>query len=231
MNETLKILSQIESDSKGVKTALKNLQNELIIQDLHKASLEKVRLLKNQNHLKIQLGCGPKFKQGWINIDIWGDDNLHLDIRETLPFSNDSASVIYSEHVIEHLEYPDEIVHLLKESRRILEPGGKFSLGVPDAEITLKQYANGELPGLIHKWSNDENLRWFPEWVWTSPMNVVNFVFRQGDEHKFAYDFETMLKLLEENGFVNIARRDFNCELDSEERRDGTLYVDGFKPL
>jgi hypothetical protein len=35
---------------------------------------------------------------------------------------------------------------------------------------------------------------------------------------------------LERAGFVKVRRRDFDPELDSEERSLGTLYVDAYKP-
>ena len=46
-----------------------------------------------------------------------------------------------------------------------------------------------------------------------------------------AYDFTTMEKALSRAGFVDIRRREFDAELDSESRRLGTLYVDARKPV
>ena len=62
-------------------------------------------------------------------------------------------------------------------------------------------------------------------------MHSVNYLFRQGTEHKYAYDLETLGRVLEQSGFEKAARREFEAGLDSEERRNHTLYVDGFKPL
>ena len=214
----------------GVRSALLDLWWEISTQRGHMASLRNADRYRGQAHLKLHLGCGSEHKPGWINVDLRPDADLQLDVREALPFMEGRVSIIYSEHFFEHLEYPAEIVHLLRESLRVLEPGGRFSVGVPDAEEALFQYAQGKLPALLQEWSQDKNLRWFPQWVWTTPMHYINFFFRQGREHKYAYDFETLARVLTEAGFTDVKRRDFQPDIDSEHRRDGTLYVDAFKP-
>ena len=62
-------------------------------------------------------------------------------------------------------------------------------------------------------------------------MEHINFHFRQGTEHRFAYDFETMEQALKEAGFVEIRQRKFVSDLDSKSRELGTLYVNAMKPL
>lgn len=61
-------------------------------------------------------------------------------------------------------------------------------------------------------------------------MHNINYHFRQGTEHKYAYDFETLSKVLSKAGFVGIEESSFDPALDSEHRRDGTIYVKAFKP-
>lgn len=217
--------------SAGVRAALQSLARELRIQRDHAASVEKARTWSGDLPLKLHLGCGSEHKSGWVNIDLRPDAELRLDVRENLPFADGSVAIIYSEHFFEHLEYPGEALQLLREALRVLEPGGKFSVGVPDVEETLQQYAQGQLPALMQTWSKDESMRWLAPWIWETPMHFVNFVFRQGREHKYAYDFQTLALILEKAGFVAVVRRDFDPDLDSEHRRDGTLYVDAFKPL
>jgi hypothetical protein len=60
-------------------------------------------------------------------------------------------------------------------------------------------------------------------------MHSVNHFFRQGEEHKYAYDEETLTEIMVEAGFVDVGRRQWDAALDLPERRDGTLYVDGRK--
>ena len=70
--------------------------------------------------------------------------------------------------------------------------------------------------------------RWHPKWCQTE-MEHINHHFRQGDMHRFAYDFKTLYQALSSAGFQEIQRRDFNPELDSLDRKLGSLYVDAFK--
>ena len=60
-------------------------------------------------------------------------------------------------------------------------------------------------------------------------MEHINFHFRQGDQHRFAYDFSTLDQALAQVGFKNIKRRDFNPKLDSLDRKMGSLYVEASK--
>ena len=216
--------------TKGVRSALRELWRELTIQRWHRASLKRARRFVDRRGLKLNIGCGAKHKAGWVNIDLRQDADLQLDIRERFPFSDESVSTIYSEHFFEHLEYPTEVQHLLSESLRVLEPGGVFRVGVPDAGETLLRYARGEMPALMDQWSRDASLGWFPPWVWATPMHLVNFSFRQDREHKYAYDVGTLERVLTEAGLTDVSRREFDPGLDSADRRDGTLYVDGYKP-
>jgi hypothetical protein len=57
----------------------------------------------------------------------------------------------------------------------------------------------------------------------------INCHFRQGTDHRFAYDFETLKMLIERSGFVNVRRREPDPDLDLEDRAFGTLYIDAEK--
>ena len=41
---------------------------------------------------------------------------------------------------MEHLDYPGQVKSFLKEAYRVLRPGGIFSVGVPDAELSIRAY-------------------------------------------------------------------------------------------
>jgi SAM-dependent methyltransferase len=90
--------------------------------------------------LRLHLGCGDTRKPGWVNIDTHRGD-LTLDLRMPLPFRDGSCAAIYSEHFLEHVDYPDATLRLLGECRRVLQPGGLFDIGVPDTEWPLLEYA------------------------------------------------------------------------------------------
>lgn len=70
-------------------------------------------------------------------------------------------------------------------------------------------------------------------------MEHINYHFRQRwtgisdadfDQHRFAYDFETLRKVLEKSGFANVNERAFNPEIDSPHRQAGGLRCEATKP-
>src|SRR3989338_4759499 len=83
--------------------------------------------------IKLNLGCGLKKKEGFINIDINRrlnpDTVLDLNILP-YPFKNDSIDYIYATQVIEHLEI--HLIDFLKEIYRILSPEGIVEIIFPN---------------------------------------------------------------------------------------------------
>ena len=208
----------------GLRSAIKNVIQELKISREHRKGLNKARQFQGQGHWKLNIGCGTKIRDGWLNIDISPRADIILDLRERLPFSDNSCSAVYSEHFLEHLEYPNPAKSFLKECFRVLEPGGLFGVGVPDTEWCIAEYSDLRQEGYFAIAKE----RWHPSWCETE-MEHINYHFRQDGEHHFAYDFETLSKALTGAGFREIHRRGFDPALDSEDRKLGTIYVSATK--
>ena len=209
----------------GLRSSLRHVGHEIKTLLKHRKGIRQSRKLSSQEHLRLHVGCGPKLKKGWFNIDLSPQADIALDLREPLPFLENSCSIIYSEHFLEHLDYPGHANSFLKECYRVLEPGGLFSVGVPDTEWPIAEYTGQRTEGYFRIAKE----RWHPEWCQTE-MEHINYHFRQGDEHRFAYDFKTLAQALTNVGFQEIQRRDFDPELDSVDRKLGTLYVNASKP-
>ena len=121
---------------------------------------------------------------------------------------------------------PVDAKQFLSESYRLLEPGGIFSVGVPDTQWPLMEYAGvGDVKWLVTCEMNG----WHPPECRTV-LDHINYHFRQNDEHRYAYDFETLKRVMEDAGLVNVREREFDATLDPPNRRVGTLYVEGMKP-
>jgi SAM-dependent methyltransferase len=74
---------------------------------------------------KLHLGCGSNHIVGWENYD------AEVDISKPLPFESNSISMIFTEHVLEHITNRQGYL-FLEECYRVLEPKGKLHCIVPD---------------------------------------------------------------------------------------------------
>jgi cyclopropane fatty-acyl-phospholipid synthase-like methyltransferase len=82
--------------------------------------------------IKINVGCGPYKKFGYINIDkneVWSPE-IVLDVRQGLPYADDFVDEIMAHHFIEHLT-KDEIIAFLADCYKKLKPNGVLDLVFP----------------------------------------------------------------------------------------------------
>ena len=208
----------------GLRSSLWDVRREIKILRKHRKGIRLASKLFSQPHLRLHVGCGSKRKNDFINIDFTSQADIALDLREPLPFLNNSCSIIYPEHFLEHLDYPESANLFLKECFRVLEPDGLFSVGVPDTAWPIAEYNGIRTEGYFRIAKE----RFHPTWCQTE-MEHINYHFRQGEEHRFAYDFKTLAHALTKVGFQEVQRRDFDSTLDSEDRKLGTLYVNALK--
>jgi predicted SAM-dependent methyltransferase len=212
----------------GFKRALGELSREWTMQRKHVRGWRKARgTYAVARNLKLHVGCGSNYKQGWVNIDLFNPTaDVALDLREAFPFPDASVSFIYSEHVLEHFEYPRDVRHILQECFRVLAPGGVFSIGVPDHGVVATAYATRDT-----SFFQERRLRSYLREGDTTLMHHINYNFRQDGLHKYSYDEETLRQILERVGFVEVERRGFDPSLDSAKRNlSGTLYMQARKP-
>jgi SAM-dependent methyltransferase len=217
-------LPSADHPSPHVRKAVENAEREVKLYQRHQKGLAKARQLAGQKGLKLHLGCGPVRKEGWINVDLFGEPDLMLDLREPIPLEDGSCSMIYSEHFFEHVDYPAGAERILADCLRLLEPGGTFSVGVPDTQWPLEEYARKRQEGYFVQ----AKKVWHPAWCQTE-LDHINYHFRQDGNHLYAYDCATLCRVLEAAGFLNVHRRPFDPQLDSAKRELGTLYAEATK--
>lgn len=196
---------------------------------------------KGKTGIRAHVGCGFRVAPGWDNLDLLLlPDVTCWDCRRGLPFEDSSVSLIFSEHVFEHLDRPGSTAAFLAECLRCLEPGGILRLVVPDCGMYLKAYASRDWDTLVAKRPLQRREGgYYDAWLnetYRTPMELVNAVFRQGAEHKYAYDAETLILDLEAAGFSSATQQAFGkslsaaMTLDSPDRESESLYVEGVKP-
>jgi predicted SAM-dependent methyltransferase len=179
------------------------------------------------SELLVNLGCGPRAMSGWVNLDAARGDQVDVvwDLAKGLPFPTGSCAAIFGEHVIEHL--PKHAAEaLLRDCHRALKPGGVLRLSTPDAARYLRSYV-GDGEFLRHP-----N---FAQPIETR-LDRVNMVMREGGQHLWLYDAESLLLLLTRAGFSSAIEQSFRRslhprlqEIDVEERSFESLYVEGMK--
>ena len=85
---------------------------------------------------KLNLGCGDKILEGYVNVDIaesraGKSPDVLCDLHKLEPFEDNSVDEILSVHVIEHF-WRWEVADILQEWVRVLKPGGKMILECPN---------------------------------------------------------------------------------------------------
>ena len=105
---------------------------------------ETLNKFSGKTNLKLNLGCGRNIKPGWVNVDFAERENkldIVCDLSKEFPFEESSCSYIYSEHLIEHLEWLDGRI-LLDRCFKGLQQGCVLRIVFPDFEEIFRAYIN-----------------------------------------------------------------------------------------
>jgi SAM-dependent methyltransferase len=182
---------------------------------------------------KVQIGGGAHRIDGFFNIDAVPPADLLWDVREGIPLHDSTVRFLFSEHFLEHIDYPRSAKHYAREAHRVLSPGGRLVTGVPDAAHVLRQYPAppGQTTEMIERWYRNRNCR---DDVNTF-LDLINYVFRDQDDdprytpHYWAYDLEKLVQLFTEAGFARVEPWAFDPRIANPKREWGSLYVTATK--
>lgn len=145
-------------------------------------------------------------------------DVVHWDLRNGIPFPDETFDVVYHSHFLEHLERHVAPI-VLSECRRVLKPGALLRVVVPDLQALVRRYADA-VDALAHSDSNGMVMHeaamyeLFDQMVRTEGdgtavqrpwVRRIERRFRSaagtGEAHKWMYDRYSMAALLERVGF------------------------------
>lgn len=91
--------------------------------------------------IKLNLGCRTRSKEGWLNLDIDPHPGVDFvgDASDLSRFKDGEIAEIYASHILEHFGF-NRTLPVLKEWARVLEPGGKLYVAVPDFARCVELY-------------------------------------------------------------------------------------------
>ena len=142
--------------------------------------------------------------QGWLNTDLMPNtsDVVYLDATRHFPIKDNTFDYVFSEHMVEHVDYSGALA-MLQECYRVLKSGGRVRIATPDLEVLI---------GLRSKEKTDSQtnyVRWITEKFMPNvheckEVFVINNAFHAWG-HRFLYDRETLRATLLNVGFRNVA--------------------------
>lgn len=165
-------------------------------------SLKEYRI-KLTNPIKLNLGSGypdglnvlTMDHQNWKHIDSYEECNPTecYDITKGIKEKDNSVDEIFMGDFLEHLMRLDAL-YVLGECYRVMKPGAKITICVPDMTAAMKKYLETDGKELGHC-----NLIW-------GQQDEINRKNCLGDTHKFGYTQTTLTQFLSSIGFREINR-------------------------
>ncbi len=184
-------------------------------------------------HHRLHFGCGWRHVPDWLNVDVRHSEH-DVDLAGgRLPWRAGVFEAAVGQHVVEHLDLDSELLPLLHELRRVLQPGGELWLSCPDMEKVCRFYLDGRLDELLQ-----DRRRRYPDFTLASvPLShLVNDLFHARGQHRNLLDFTLLSWCLQEAGFVAVGRVDEAALLERfpafPPRHDDmqSLYIVAHKP-
>lgn len=134
--------------------------------------------------LKLNLGCGLKYKRDYINIDS-SDSTVSDEIMKAyeLIYDDESVDLIESFQLVENLGFNNTIL-ALGEWFRVLKTNSSVIIETSDIEKTFELYLK----------TTDHNQK----------ATTLNWIYDLNHKHKYCYPSGLLRRLLVESGFVEI---------------------------
>lgn len=95
---------------------------------------------KQPKPIKLDLGCGKTYMDGYTPVDIQMDGAV--DVFETLQYPDGLVSEIRASHILEHCSWR-RVPTVLADWVRVLKPGGWMKIAVPNFDTIARDYVKG----------------------------------------------------------------------------------------
>jgi predicted SAM-dependent methyltransferase len=96
--------------------------------------------------VRLEIGAGEKPHPDYdLHVDLLALPDIEVRCGiDRLPFGTGSLDALRANHVLEHQSY-ELISPTLREWARVLRPGARVDIGVPDARFVATQWVHGEI--------------------------------------------------------------------------------------
>ena len=136
------------------------------------------------NKVKLNLGCGSKKLDGYINVDkydTYNPDIIHDLEKFPYPFEDNTINEILLSHVLEHIgQNPDIFNSIIKEFYRICVHGAKIDIRVPhprhDDFIADPTHVRPITVLGLQLYNKDLNKKWELSGAANTPMGIIHNV-------------------------------------------------------
>jgi predicted SAM-dependent methyltransferase len=135
----------------------------------------------------------------------WPSHVKYLNLTRRFPFKDDSVDAIYASHVWEHL-YFEEAQFATFQCFRVLKQGGVLRLAVPGLNHFIEQYVQAENRSTAALKLNEQLL--YRELH--RPKSLLKRAYQSMADfhsHKYMYDPEALVDLLNSAGFQNVRQQ------------------------
>lgn len=133
---------------------------------------------------RLDVGAGTRPTPGYLTVDLYQADADFQCPMWDIPLGDGEADEIYCSHALEHVMYA-QVTPTLREWKRLLAPGGRLTLRVPDLEWCVKT------------WLERHELNDFWDLA-----KIFGSQEHEGNIHRTGFTRESLAKFLEDAGFV-----------------------------
>lgn len=163
--------------------------------------------------MKLNVGCGKRILDGWFNCDVARDPEAEKDPdllcdAKSIPLDDNCADVLQAIHLFEHFHRWDAET-VLKEWHRLLKPGGRLILELPNLVKCCQNYLDGRMKGGKNP---DQLARWG---IYGDPRTGNHWMC-----HQWGYSPEELMQLLKEAGFIKMTEQQTQFHPAGRQHRD-----------
>lgn len=176
---------------------------------------------------------------GFLNLDIEpltpspGIAFLQWDLRSGLPAADGSVDFANASHVIEHFAWPDAMA-VIQHVHRVLVPGGRLRVAVPDLALLVAAYQAGKMDGFaavqpaIYRQVQSSGLRLSFLLLGNNGHDCTREHYTG---HQLLLDQPSLTELLVTGGFplAGIRRVPFNAQYDAPNTENHSLVMEAQK--